>query len=138
MDARSEMHSPDHAGHADGSAAVDLEFLRQLAEAVGGEELNVLAASMKADAAGQLAVLSGSLSADDTETLRRAAHRLAGLFSQFGAAGVAETVEALRSTCDAAEARRLGNVLHAYCNCALLAIDAAVGEIAAAPATRAA
>lgn len=132
------MHGHDSMAHATGAAEIDLEFLRQLAEAVGGDELNVLAASMKEDAAGQLDALSGSLSADDTQALRRAAHRLAGLFSQFGVAGVAETVEALRSASDAAEARRLGSVLHAYCSCALLAIDSAVDEIAAAPATRAA
>jgi HPt (histidine-containing phosphotransfer) domain-containing protein len=74
---------------ATGGDAVDEAALRQLAEDLGPDAMAATLAQFELDARAGFERLRASAAADDGEQVRKTAHRLKGLFSQFGASAAA-------------------------------------------------
>ncbi len=126
------------------ASVIDRDYLQEFIDAIGADELRMLVDALKGDAAGQLRTLQaliGDTSSDDVadiEAIWRAAHRLAGVFSQFGAATVADTAQLMRAASSGAEMRSIGFGLLRICRQALDELDSVVAEIPPAGVRRAA
>lgn len=77
-----------HQGAA-GGAMVDEAALRQLSDDLGPEAMAAALAQFESDTRAFLEQLRSSAAADDGEQVRKTAHRLKGLFLQFGASAAA-------------------------------------------------
>ncbi len=80
--------------------AIDAAALEELREAVGPESFKRLVGHFLRDAQESLAEVETARAAGDVTRVRKAAHRLTGLFSQFGAAGAAEATAAIELAID--------------------------------------
>ncbi|NQW51381.1 MAG: PAS domain S-box protein [Rhodospirillales bacterium] len=93
---------------------LDIEALVELREAVGAVSFVQLVFKCQQDAAASLAEVENAVTTGDVVRLRKAAHRLSGLFGQFGAPQAAVAAGAAESADDAdimhrvADLRRLG------------------------------
>lgn len=64
---------------------IDRDFVAQLIDAVGVEEYGMLIGSLTQEVDTQLSIIEQCAAGQETDAIRHAAHRLAGLMSQFGA-----------------------------------------------------
>lgn len=69
--------------------SIDRSILAELFEIMGAEAFDTALASFDADLAASRDVLQSAAAAGDIAALRRAAHRIKGILSQFGAPGAA-------------------------------------------------
>jgi len=99
---------PPAAGH------LDVAALAELREAVGADSFVRLVLRYQQDVMASLAEVENAVATGDVARLRKAAHRLSGLFGQFGApqaaaaAGAAESADDADIMHRAADLRRLG------------------------------
>ena len=79
---------------------IDRVALEELRQSVGEEALARLLVRFRQDVAESLGELEAAARARDPARLRKAAHRLVGLFGQFGATGAAEAATAMELASD--------------------------------------
>ncbi|MFO1081024.1 MAG: ATP-binding protein [Reyranellaceae bacterium] len=99
-----EQTVPPSAAEAEPLSAgeeIDESALADLRDAVGEEAFARLVARFREDAAESLAAIERACDAGDAAAARKAAHRLAGLFHQFGAVRAAEAATATELADDA-------------------------------------
>lgn len=89
------------APSATATGRLDADALVELRDAVGAEAFVRLLARFQQDAAASLDQVEAAVAAGDLVSLRKAAHRLAGLFGQFGAPQAAEAATAAEIADDA-------------------------------------
>ena len=89
------------------AAAIDGAALAELREAVGIDSFKRLLGHFLRDAQESLDEIAAAQAANDIARTRKAAHRLTGLFSQFGAAGAAEATAAIELAGDGEIAARV-------------------------------
>jgi signal transduction histidine kinase/DNA-binding response OmpR family regulator len=99
--------SDDH-GIADDT--IDDDAIDELRQSVGEEAFTRLIGRFMQDVRQSLVDVDAALAACDTHGLRKAAHRLAGLFGQFGATAAAAAATAVEVATDREIAQRAGEL----------------------------
>lgn len=90
---------------------LDTEALVELREAVGADSFVLLSSSCQQDAVAALAEVESAVATGDAACLRKAAHRLSGLFGQFGAPQAAVAARAVESADDSEIMERVAGLL---------------------------
>jgi PAS domain S-box-containing protein len=103
--------------------AFDASTLDELRQSVGSEAFARLLARFRQDASDSLSEVDLAQRGSDPGRIRRAAHRLAGLFGQFGAASAAEAAAAVELAHDGEIGVRADMLRH-HGRCVLEAMDA--------------
>lgn len=90
---------------------LDIEALVALREAVGADTFALLSSRCQQDAVASLAEVESAVATGDVVRLRKAAHRLRGLFGQFGAPQAAVAAGAVESADDSEIMHRVAELL---------------------------
>jgi len=101
---------------------VDQDFVAQLVDAIGVDDYCALIESLTQDVEAQVLSLEAGADAQDSEALKQAAHRLAGLLSQFGAFEVARVAERMFEAETSNEAGDLAATMSKLCRASMAAI----------------
>lgn len=101
---------------------VDHDFVAQLIDAVGVDEYCALVESLTRDVATQVAALDVPGAGQDPAAAKQAAHRLAGLMSQFGAFEVARIAERMIETESRDEISKMAENMTRLCRASMAAI----------------
>lgn len=110
--------------------SIDHTYLAELQSAVGADELELLVEAMKLDATGLLDELQRAMDTGDAAALKRIAHRLAGVFSQFGATLIADAAERVRSIQSTSDLQTSGRELLELCHRALADLETTLASMA--------
>lgn len=82
-----------------GSAShIDRTFAAELVESIGWRDYREIISGLPAEVEQQITIMEAKAIAPDTDGVRQAAHKIAGLLSQFGAFNVSRTAELLWET----------------------------------------
>lgn len=119
---RTEPTSPAQTG------AIDTAYIADLIEAIGSDDYRALIETFKIDTQEQMAALETGASRRDVDAMKRSAHRLAGLFAQFGAFEVARSAELIRTPSDADELEPLAQEMLRLCRLSAAAIEKSQGR----------
>ena len=90
---------------------LDIKALVELREAVGADSFVQLSSTCQQDAVVSLAEVESAMATGDVARLRKAAHRLSGLFGQFGALQAAVAAGAVESADDSEIMHRVADLL---------------------------
>jgi signal transduction histidine kinase/DNA-binding response OmpR family regulator len=90
---------------------LDIKALVELREAVGAASFVQLSSTCQQDAVASLAEVESAMATGDVARLRKAAHRLKGLFGQFGAPQAAVAAGAVESADDSEIMHRVAELL---------------------------
>jgi CheY-like chemotaxis protein/HPt (histidine-containing phosphotransfer) domain-containing protein len=90
---------------------LDIKALVELREAVGADSFVQLSSTCQQDAVASLAEVESAMATGDVARLRKAAHRLKGLFGQFGAPQAAVAAGAVESADDSEIMHRVADLL---------------------------
>ncbi|MCA0303076.1 MAG: response regulator [Proteobacteria bacterium] len=113
---------------APAAPAIDSDVLAELREAVGPDSFRRLLGHFQRDVQESLDEIAAGHAAHDAGRVRKAAHRLTGLFGQFGALGAAEATAAIEAAGDDEIAGRVA----ALAPLGQAALEALRGELDAA------
>ncbi len=102
---------PDQVSEAGDEAILDRTALDELRESVGAEAFERLVARCRQDVGESLDELEDAARSLDAARIRRAAHRLVGLFGQFGAVRAAEAAVAAELASDGEQAACVAGLL---------------------------
>ena len=104
------------------SHIIDQDQVSELIEAIGIDDFCDIVKTLESEVKSQIDALETRSDADATVDVKKAAHRLAGLLSQFGAFKVTEHADRVREARTSDEVDRLAASMVDLCRASLAAI----------------
>ena len=104
------------------SVVIDQVYMAHLVEAIGIKDYVDIVKTLKEEVDLQISTLESCSQDCDMGGVKRSAHRLAGLLSQFGAIEVAEHAQQIRQTFASGEVSRMAASMAVLCRSSMAAI----------------
>ena len=104
------------------SVVIDQVYMAHLIEAIGIVDYLDIVKTLKEEVDLQIAALESSSRGCDADGVKMAAHRLAGLLSQFGAFQVCEHAQRIRQASAIDQVSRMAASMTVLCRSSLVAI----------------